>query len=161
MTFIPRPNTPTPNVVAIDPDLNRSGVAVWHNPSRTWLLTESVSIENILEVLSPLSKTETTVYVECGWMVKKSNFRNTANRGHSENIAMKVGQNHATGKLIIKLLEAAGYTVIKFKPLKKGIFKDEKGWTQHGRDYVKKQSGLTCRMNDDTRDAIFTVLYYR
>ena len=74
---------------------------------------------------------------------------------------MKVGQNHATGKLIIKLLEASGFIVEKFKPLRKGVFKDETGWTKHGRDYVAKESGLDHRMNDDVRDAIFTVLHFR
>jgi hypothetical protein len=161
MNFIPRPNTKTPNVVAIDPDLNASGVAAWCNQSRTWLFAKSISIESILDSLKDLKPEETTVYVECGWMNKKANFRKSLNAGHSENIAMKVGQNHAAGKLIIKLLEGSGYTVEKFKPLRKGIFKDETGWTRHGREYVEKESGLSHRMNDDVRDAIFTVLHFR
>jgi len=74
---------------------------------------------------------------------------------------MKVGQNHATGKLIIKLLEASGYIVEKFKPLRKGFFKGEAGWTDHGRKHVAKESGLNHSMNDDVRDAIFTVLHFK
>ena len=159
--FIPKPNTKTPYVVGIDPDLNASGVAAWCHLSRSWLFAKSVSIESILDSLKELNPKETTVYVECGWLNKKANYRNTKNRAASESIAMKVGQNHATGKLIIKLLEASGYIVEKFKPLRKGFFKGEAGWTEHGRKHVAKESGLSHSMNDDVRDAIFTVLHFK
>jgi hypothetical protein len=161
LKFIPRPNTKTRYVVAIDPDLQASGVAAWCNITRTWLFAKSISIECILKSLKGLDPKETTIYIECGWLNKKSNFRKTSCRAVSENIAMKVGQNHASGKLIIKLLEASGYIVEKFKPLKKGILKNENGWTKHGRDYVEKESGLSHRINDDVRDAIFSVLWFR
>lgn len=161
MKYIPRPLSKSKTIVAIDPDLHASGVAAWCNESRTWLFAKSVSIENILEVLSPISKMETTVYIEAGWLIKKANLRGGNYRVAQEK-ARNVGENHATGKLIGKIVRAAGYDVHEFKPLKKGAFKSVSGsWSETGRNYVHKQSGLNHRMNDDVRDAIFTVLYFR
>lgn len=161
MKFIPRSNCQTPYLVAIDPDLNKSGLAAWNTKTREWMIAKTVSIENILSELASLPPTETTVYVEAGWLIKKANLR-AGNYREAQAKARNVGENHETGKLIIKLLKAAGYVVTEFKPLKKGIFKSLEGsWTQHGRDYVQKESGLSHRMNDDVRDAIYTVLHFR
>ncbi|WP_051350113.1 hypothetical protein [Dyadobacter alkalitolerans] len=161
MKFIPRPNCHTPNVVAIDPDLNASGVAAWHYPTRTWTMAKSVSIENILDALKELDPAETTVYIEAGWKIKKSNLRG-GNYATAQAKARNVGENHATGKLIAKIIRKAGFIVHEFSPLKKGIFKTMEGyWTDHGRRYVEKESGLSHRMNDDVRDAIYTILHFR
>jgi hypothetical protein len=161
MKFIPRPNCPNPNIAAIDPDLNASGVAAWNYQTKTWLIAKSVSIENILEALKDLVPSETTVYLEAGWKIKKHNIRG-GNYATAQAKARNVGENHATGKLIGKILRKAGYTVIEFSPLRKGIFKTIEGsWTDHGRKYVEKESGLSHRMNDDVRDAIYTIIHFR
>ena len=161
MKFIPRSNCPTPYLVAIDPDLNKSGVAVWNTKTREWIIAKTVSIEHILSELADLPPTETTVYLEAGYLIKKANLRG-GNYRSAQAKARNVGENHATGKLICKLLKAAGYTVNEFKPLGKGAFKTLEGrWTDTGRRYVEKESGLSHRMNDDVRDAIFTVLHFR
>lgn len=161
MKFIPRSNCPTKYLVAIDPDLNKSGVAAWNTQTREWIIAQTVSIENILSELADLPPVETTVYVEAGYLIKKSNLRG-GNYRAAQAKARNVGENHATGKLICKLLRAAGYNVIEFKPLRKGAFKTLEGtWTEIGRRYVQQQSGLSHRMNDEARDAIYTVLHFR
>lgn len=161
MKFIPRSNCPTPNLVAIDPDLNASGVAAWSAKERRWIFAKKVSIENILSALADLPPSETTIYVEAGWLIKKANLR-AGNYREAQAKARNVGENHATGKLIIKILRAAGYTVIEFKPLRKGAFKTLAGsWSEIGRRYVEKESGIVAQMNDDVRDAIYTVLHFR
>lgn len=149
-----------PNVVAIDPDLNASGVAAWSNTTNNWHFAQKVSIESILECIKHLPASDTIIYVEAGWMISKANFRG-GNYRVSQAMARKVGENHATGKIISKILSASGYKVIEFSPLKKGIFKTSDGWTEAGRRYVEKESGLKHRMNDDVRDAIYTVLHFR
>ncbi|WP_215235733.1 hypothetical protein [Dyadobacter linearis] len=161
MKFIPRLNCPTPYLVAIDPDLNASGVAAWNTKTREWLFAKSVSIESILEALVGLPPEETTIYIEAGWKIKKHNLRG-GNYLTAQAKARNVGENHATGKLIAKILRKAGYAVNEFSPLKKGIFKDLDGsWSSHGRQYIEKESGLSHRMNDDVRDAIYTILHFR
>ena len=161
MKFTPRPLSKSRYIVAIDPDLNASGMAAWCNESKAWLIAQSVSIENILDVMFDFPKEYTTIFVEAGWLIKKANIRG-GNYRTAQAKARNVGENHATGKLIIKILRAAGFEVQEFKPLKKGVFKTKAGpWSQVGRDYVKKQSGLSHRMNDDVRDAIYTVLHFR
>jgi len=161
MKFIPKQTVTTPNLVAIDPDLNASGVAAWSAELKEWIFAKSVSIENMLSELSGLIPTETTVFLEAGWLIKKANIRG-GNFRTAQAKARNVGENHATGKLIGKILRAAGYQVVEFKPLRKGPLKLTSGsWTKQGRDYVAIQSGLYHRMNDDVRDAIFTVLHFR
>ena len=148
-------------VVAIDPDLNASGVAAWCNESKSWLFAKSVSIEIILEALKEIPKEDSIIFLEAGWLIKKANLRG-GNIRTAQAKARNVGENHATGKLIGKIVRAAGYEVQEFKPLKKGAFKTLAGsWSEIGRNYVHKQSRLTHRMNDDVRDAIYTVLHFR
>lgn len=159
--FIPRPPTKHKNIIAIDPDLIKSGVAVFNQELKDWVFARTISIENIVAELKQFKPSDTIIFVECGWLNKKSNFRQTVNRRVSDNISMKVGQNHATGKIIIALLEAAGYTVEKFRPLVKGIFKTTKGWTKVGKEYIAKQSGLSRRLSDEECDAIFAVLHFK
>ena len=161
MKFIPRANCPTPYLVAIDPDLNASGVAAWNTKTREWVVAKTVSIESVLTELAGLPPTETTIYLEAGWLIKKANLR-AGNYREAQAKARNVGENHATGKLIGKILRAAGYNVIEFTPLRKGAFKTLAGsWSEIGRNYVQKESGLSHRMNDDVRDAIYTVLHFR
>lgn len=117
--------------------------------------------EKNLTKLSDLPQTETTVYLETDWLIKKANLR-AGNYREAQAKARNVGENHATGKLICKILKAAGYTVIEFKPLRKGAFKTLAGsWSDTGRRYVEKESGITTRMNDDVRDAIYAILIFR
>lgn len=149
------------NIVCIDPDLHASGIAAWSNESQTWLFAKAVSIELVLSSLEGLETEETIIYVEAGWLVKKANFRG-GNYRVAQAKARNVGENNAAGKLICKILRAAGYQVIEFKPLRKGLFKSRSGaWTKLGREYVQKESGLTHRMNDDVRDSIYTILHFR
>ena len=157
--------TPTPNssksiIIAIDPDLTASGVAAYSRNTKEWLFAKKITIDKILEELNIFPINEVIIYVECGWLNKKSNFRKNENRRISDNISMKVGQNHAIGKVIIALLEASGYLIVKFQPLKKGILKGPNGWTKVGRTYIELHSGLRKRINDDVRDAIFAVMNF-
>lgn len=159
MTSLPKKGSVS-NVVAIDPDLHASGVAAWSNRNNQWIFAKKVAIENILNEFKDLPAADTVIYVEAGWLIGKSNFRG-GNYRVSQAMARKVGENHATGKIISKILGAAGYNVIEFTPLKKGIFKNANGWTEIGRRHVENSSGLSHRMNDDVRDAIYTVLHFR
>jgi len=149
------------HIVAIDPDLNASGIAAWNNKEQKWTFAKSVSIENLLTELKELDPAETTVFIEAGWKIKKSNLRG-GNYRTAQAKARNVGENHATGKLIAKIIRGAGYNVVEFSPLRKGIFKKLSGsWSDLGRNYIENQSGLKHRMNDDVRDAIFSVLHFR
>lgn len=151
-------------IIGIDPDLHKSGVATWNTETNSWLLHKAIPNEEIVEVLTNTCPPEQSkIYLEAGWLNKKANFRG-GNYRTAQAKARNVGENAAAGKILIKLLEKAGYQVFKIAPLSKGkgLLKSKEGrWTETGRKYIIDQSGITDRMNDDVRDAVFIVLGYR
>lgn len=148
-------------VCAFDPDITASGVAVWDQKEKAWHKVIKVPIEDTLGFLSEYSKEDLIIYVEAGYLNKKANFR----RGHkfsvSEEMAMRVGQNHAVGKITVRMLRKAGYEVFEVRPLKKGFMKNDSGWTPAGRKHLYEISGLTHKIGDDQKDAILLACAYR
>lgn len=147
-------------LIAIDPDLSKSGLAVWNMEQYRWGLTQSIPFADLADTVKEFPKEETLIYVEAGWMNKKSNWRGYGNRVN-ERIAKSVGQNHATGQLLVQILKKAGFEVKEIEPLAKGVLKGRKGWTPTGRRYITEASGIEGRMNDDVRDAVYILLRYR
>jgi DNA mismatch repair ATPase MutS len=148
-------------ICGIDPDLTKSGIAVWDSASSQWVISQATENENISKMLSEFNQSEIVVYLEAGWMNKKSNFRKMVSARVAQNIAMKVGQNHAVGKMLAAELRSLGFETIDTKPLFKGLFKGKNGWTKLGKDHIISQTGITSRMNDEVRDALYIVLNKR
>lgn len=146
--------------IGIDPDLTKSGLAIWDNESVKWRFAESIENYLIPTVLGSIDPAESIVYMEAGWLNKKSNFRG-GKRGISEAIARKVGQNQGVGIMLTQTLQAKGFKVLEIAPLKKGIFKRSGVWTVPGRKYIQDATGITTRINDEVRDACFIVLRFR
>lgn len=147
-------------IVGLDGDLHKSGLAVWDLENKIWLYAKATPNENIVEVLALHCDPNTTlVKLEAGWKIKKANLRG-GNYLSAQRKAKNVGENHAAGKMIEKILIKAGYTVELVSPLAKGPFKSLKGsWSVLGRQYITKRTGITKGINDDTRDAIFLTLH--
>lgn len=149
--------------IGIDPDLHKSGIAVWNASHAKWDLHKAIPNEDIIDTLSdiaPASKSK--IYLEAGWVNKKSNFRG-GNYRTAQAKARNVGENHAAGKMLVKMLEKAGYQVFLVRPLSKGngILKSKQGsWTQHGRKWIQERSGISEKMNDDVRDAVYLVCHF-
>lgn len=160
--FIPKV-TQKENVVGVDPDLHKSGLAIWSNTKKCWLFHGSVPNEDLPETIAKYCSSENTnVYVEAGWMNKKANFR-----GGSYMVAQakarNVGENAGAGKMLIRMIEKLGFEVWPVRPLSKanGILKTIQGsWTEYGREFIKRASGIN-RMNDDVRDAVYLVIHFR
>ncbi|MCF0074016.1 hypothetical protein LZD49_26275 [Dyadobacter sp. CY261] len=145
------------HIVGIDPDLNRSGLAIW-DVSGKWVFHKAVSFsELILRVTMLCQKEDTVIVLEAGWLNAKSNFRKGFSRQKSDRISKNVGENQATGKNLSEVLSSSGYQVIEQKPLPKGPLKG-KSWTEAGRKFIQENSGITGRLNDEERDAIYLIL---
>lgn len=100
------------NIIAIDPDKDKSGVAFLKLTTRQ-LEVSNLTFPHLMDYLqfckkTSLEKQETViVVVEAGWMVKKSNFHEA--QGHrAEKIAKDVGANHETGRKIIEMCKHTG-----------------------------------------------------
>lgn len=108
-------------IIAIDPDKDKSGVALLKTDTRrlTLLCKTFPMLIDFLKFLSDVAKrnNETLiVVVEAGWMNKKSNYHDA--QGHrAEKIAKDVGANHETGRKIIEMCEHYGIQVVAYPPL--------------------------------------------
>ena len=108
------------NIIAIDPDKEKSGVAFLKRSTRQLELT-NLAFPLLLDYLQYAKKKgEEThesliVVVEAGWMNAKSCFH-AAQGKQAEKIAKDVGANHETGRKIIEMCEHYGIEVTPHAP---------------------------------------------
>ena len=148
-------------IVAVDPDVTKSGVAVIDLEKRTVEVT-SKSFPNLIDYLNSLSdKDSTLIAVEAGWLNHKSNFHGCYGR-RGEKIAKDVGANHETGRKIVEMCEHIGLSVSLVKPLGKR-WKGANGKITHC-ELESVLNGLKIalnkkRTNQDERDSILIAIH--
>ncbi|WP_157474621.1 hypothetical protein [Dyadobacter sp. Leaf189] len=126
---------------------------------KRWVLWKAFANEDLIdEILKICDPSSALILLEAGWLNKKSNYRKTAGRRVSEAISRKVGQNQASGQLLMRMLEKQGFIVKEIKPLVKGVLKRDGSWTVTGRKFIEENTGIKSRINDEVRDALFIVL---
>ena len=142
------------NVIGVDPDKDKSGVA-FLKPKTRLLEVTNLTFPLLLDYLQRVkgmsdSRNESLiVVVEAGWMVKKSNFHDA--QGHrAEKIAKDVGANHETGRKIVEMCRHYGIEVLEHAPLRK-CWKGKDG--KITADELQQITGLIGRTNQDGRDA--------
>lgn len=111
--------------VGIDPDVDKSGFAIWNRVSKT-LFTTRYGFFDMYEILKAWERKEATVIViEAGWLNKKANFRSMITIGGKsvaasskikERMASKTGRNEEVGKKIIEMCEYIGIDYKLVKP---------------------------------------------
>ena len=132
-------------IIGIDPDLEKSGVAILGDELQLKKLTFPETIELFRNEQDCIKK----VVIEAGWQNKKSNFhgRYGQSKAEGERIAKNVGENHATGKLIAEMAEALGLAVVLVRPTKNKLKSDE----------FNKLTGWNGRTNQEQRDAAMLI----
>ena len=148
-------------IIAIDPDVTKSGVAVLDVTSKG-LSIYAMSFPDLIDfIYSFPDKESIRIAVEAGWLNRKSNFHGYyGNRG--ERIAKNVGANHETGKKIVEMCEHKGYFISLVKPLEKR-WKGARGKITHselesvlkGRRIALNKKGT----NQDERDSILIAIH--
>lgn len=145
------------NVIGIDGDVDKSGVAFLHVPTRK-LEASALTFPELLDYLQFVKKqseekNETVVVVvEASWLIshhwqtrKSDNQKVTAAKGNS------AGRNHEVGRKIVEMCEHYGLEVIEQRPLRK-CWKGRDGKiTQEEIEYF---TGLSGRTNQEMRDAV-------
>ena len=114
-----------PLYIGIDPDVTKSGFAVWHKPLQRFSSIETLSLSEMLDKLHSLRDNIALVVVEAG-------FLNRGNRhtfkGQSVAAAAKtgenVGRNHQRGMDIVEILEWMRIPYRLQKPSTKNSWKD-------------------------------------
>ncbi|MBR8725513.1 hypothetical protein ACTMKN_11015 [Bacteroides pyogenes] len=142
------------NIIAIDPDREKSGVA-FLKPSIRQIEVSNLAFPALLDYLqyakekAGVAKETLVVVVEAGWMVRKSNFHE-AQGCRAEKIAKDVGANHEAGRKIIEMCKHYRIEVVQHPPL-------IKCWKGKDRKITHEElvsfTGLIGRTNQDARDA--------
>lgn len=133
-------------IIGIDPDLDKSGVAVRWSDAMSLNNLTFIELKELIEREQPVIK---KVVVEAGWLNEKANFHYRPNqtKAQGERIAKNVGENHATGKLIVQLIESMGVPVQLIRPTRKKLDAKE----------FNRITGWDKQSNQEQRDAAMLV----
>ena len=149
------------NVIGIDPDKDKSGVAWLHVDGRV-LEIDNLTFPELISYLQHCKQVHEEhgesyiVVVEAGWLNKKSCFHK-AQGARAEKIAKDVGANHETGRKIIEMCEYYGINVTSIAPLRK-CWKGRDGKITH--EELASFTNIMGRTNQDGRDAALIAWCY-
>jgi hypothetical protein len=146
----------TTKIIAIDPDVKRSGVA-FLDPTNKTLEVTALTFPQLIDYLlfakrkSEEYKDPFIVIVEAGWL-NHSNWH-TNKHDNVMTASMKgtaIGRNHEIGRKIIEICEYHKIDVLSVRPLRK-IWKGADG--KITQDELEQITGITGKTNQDGRDA--------
>lgn len=144
------------NIIAIDPDISKSGVA-FLKPSTKQLEVSNLTFPQVVDYLnqakSVRDKTGETliVLVEASWLIKGNwHLSSWERRQRAASKGYDVGRNHETGKKIVEMCQHLEIEVLEHYPLRK-CWKGKDGKITH--EELSSFTGLTGRTNQDARDA--------
>ena len=149
-------------IMAIDPDTEKSGVAML-DLKRSEVEASAMPFPELIDMLSDVSRwtSPCKVVIEGGWLVSKSNYHYARGRG-GERIAKNVGANHETGRKIVEMLAYWGIEHEVIRPLRK-CWKGRDGKiTLAELNSLLRGMGIRemGRCNQDVRDAVLIALTY-
>lgn len=131
-------------IVGIDPDIDKSGVAVLHDTKRIeYSVLSFVDLAGFVKMNAKIIK---CVYLEAGWL-NKSIHHFAKNKSIAGRIGKNVGQNHAAGQLLKQVIEAEGVKVILVKPTKSKLDAEQ----------FKRLTKIETRTNQEQRDAVMLI----
>lgn len=133
-------------IIGIDPDLTKSGVAILGPSLQLKNLTFAETVDLFRSQQLEIKK----VVIEAGWLNKKSNMhgRYGQTKSAGERIAKNVGENHATGKLLVEMAESLGLNVVLVRPTR----------VKKKADEFNRITGWVGRSNQEQRDAAMLII---
>lgn len=143
--------------IGIDPDLQKSGYAFLMDKEQRLDVVEVTTlgfwklIETIERDIFDVKKCNfsAVVYLEAGWLNKKSNFHYSKTKDIAGRIGKNVGENHAVGKLIEEFLITNNIPYKLVKPTS----------SKWDAKLYKQITGDVSRTNQEERDAVKAAWY--
>ncbi|MCL1932354.1 MAG: hypothetical protein FWF53_00870 [Candidatus Azobacteroides sp.] len=146
-------------IIAIDPDVDKSGVATLQTEGKK-LITNNLTFPKLIDFLKRMNEDKIhfpfIVVVEAGWLNSVSNYHTEAGR-RGQRIAKNVGANHQVGKMIVEMCEYYKIPVTTIKPLKKMWHGKDGKITQ---EEIASFTGIVGRNNQEERDAALLAWVY-
>lgn len=142
------------NIIAIDPDVSRSGVA-FLKPATGLLEVSNLTFPQVIDYLQQANrdKGEGTliVLVEASWLIHGNwHLSSWERRQRAASKGYDVGRNHETGKKIAEMCRHLGIEVLEHAPLRK-CWRGKDGKITH--EELVSFTGIKGRTNQDARDA--------
>ena len=144
--------------IGIDPDNDKSGIAVWNTETQEFELIESLNFWATLVLLKEGRCSQKTikgyrsqdanVIIEAGWLNKKSNWHKMQGAAIREKVAQNVGKNMQIGKLFQDYCRRYGIEYEIRKPI---------GSKDVTRTFFQQLTGWKGSTNQDNRDAAMLV----
>jgi len=145
-----------PIIIGIDPDVDNNGVCILKDRKLDY--TGNKTFPELVAMFRDLSVEETTVIVEAGYLIKKSNWHGAVNNRAAQRIAKNTGRNHQVAKMLVETARSFGLDVIEQRPYKK-IWKGKEGKITH-EEISSFIQGFPKSSNQDQRDAVLLCWYY-
>lgn len=151
-------------ILAIDPDCEKSGVALLGTQQKL-VLADTMTFPKLIDHITNLSKDfesgqkSFVVVVEAGWLISTNwhlNYRDSHRVASAKGLS--IGRNQETGKKIIEMCEHLGVEVKEIRPLKK-FWKGPDNKITHD-EIVQFIPGLPNRTNQEIRDAALLAWYF-
>ena len=157
-------------VIAIDPDVDKSGIAILQTCDKTITLA-SHTFPDLIDWIPVVAKfppeSSHIILVEARWAIntanyhkgyydKKGVFHKNSERVN-ESIATNNGRNHETGRKIIEMLKHKGLNVVEQIPLKK-TWKGKDGKISHAE--LSRFMKIKNKTNQEERDAALIAWIY-
>ena len=134
-------------IIGIDPDVEKSGVAV---KCKTFTKLSNLKFFELFDLLSAYKETRESilVYVECGYL-NASNWHKKVNQSASVNakIGERTGANFETAKKICEMCEYLGIEHVKIKPTKSKV----------NAEFFRQITKIDARTNQEQRDAYMLI----
>lgn len=128
-------------IIGIDPDLVKSGVAILSDSLELKTMTFAETVDLFRSQQENIKK----VVIEAGWLNVKSNLHSRYGQRKTvgERIAKNVGENHATGKLLVEMAKSFKLNVVEVRPTR----------SKKNAEDFKRITGYLGRTNQEVRDA--------
>lgn len=145
-------------IIAVDPDVDKSGVAELHVPSRQVNMT-ALTFPALIDYLTFMKNEyadkaadKLLVIIEAGWF-NESNWHLSGTRSFAAaaKIGQSTGRNHETARKIAEMSRHIGLDTIEVRPLQK-CWRGRDGKITH-RELEYIIGGIPQRTNQEMRDA--------
>lgn len=144
------------NIIAIDPDVTRSGVA-FLKPSTRQLEVSNLTFPKVLDFLQQAkslrdeAQETLIVVIEASWLIQGNwHLQQWERKQRAASKGYDVGRNHETGKKLVEVCHHLKIEVCEHLPLRK-CWRGSNGKITH--QELSSFTGLTGRTNQDARDA--------
>ena len=149
--------------MAIDPDVDKSGVAYLKRATRQ-LEVSNLTFPQLLDYLQHVKQVRDNegesviIVVEAGWLISSNwHLKSKDNKKIASAKGNSTGRNHEVGRKIVEMCKHYGLDVHEQYPLKKS-WKGNEGKITH--EELSSITGLMGRTNQEARDAALIAWHY-